>query len=234
MVMMGTGCASRGYVRTQVDDSAGTLSAEIDSNTEAIERTGQDLQQVAAESRTADQEHAEQISSTQDGLQEAQAEIATVRRAAENAGQLAGTADERARQVAAMFADRGQLLVEDTREIYFAFSSAAIEDAHTQAFEEVTGMLRSNPNAILVLEGRTDSTGDTAFNQQLGERRVQAARNYLIMEMGLPVYRIHGFSYGEARPEYDNETLEERQKNRSVRLLVLSPDPPTTVASIPE
>jgi outer membrane protein OmpA-like peptidoglycan-associated protein len=231
---MGAGCASRGYVRTQVGDSAGTLSAAIDSNAEAIDRTSQDLQQVAEESRAADQEHEGQLAETQSGLAEAQTEIASVRTTAEDARQLAGTVDERAEEIAAMFADRGELFVQDTREIYFGFASAAIEDTHAEALQEVTDMLQSNPNAILVLEGRTDSTGDPAFNQQLGERRVEAARNYLILEMGLPIYRVHGFSYGEARPEYDNEIPDERQKNRSVRLLVLGPDPQTTVASIPE
>lgn len=234
MVLLGAGCASRGYVRTQVGDSSETLSAAIDSNTEAIERTGQDLQEIAGESRAADERLESQIAETEAGLVEAEAEIAAVRTTAEGARQLAGAADQRAGQVAAMFADRGRLFVEDTREIYFGFASAAIEDTHAEALQEVTSMLESNPNAILVLEGRTDSTGDETFNQQLGERRVEAARDYLILEMGLPVYRVHGFSYGEARPEYDNEIPEERQKNRSVRLLVLSPDPPTAVASNPE
>jgi len=99
----------------------------------------------------------------------------------------------------------------------------------------VSELLRSDPDAILVLEGRTDATGDPAFNERLGKARVDAARTYLVMEMGVPIYRIHGFSYGEARPEYDNEIKEERQKNRSVKLLVLTPSTESAIASsLPE
>jgi OmpA-OmpF porin, OOP family len=99
----------------------------------------------------------------------------------------------------------------------------------------VSDRLKQDPDAILVLEGRTDSTGDPLYNEQLGQRRVDAAKNYLVLEMGVPVYRIHGFSYGEARPEYDNEVPDDRQKNRSVKLLILTPNSPaTTVAALPE
>jgi outer membrane protein OmpA-like peptidoglycan-associated protein len=164
----------------------------------------------------------------------AEAGIAEVRAVAESAGRQADSADDRTLTLARMFADRSRYVVEDSREIYFTFASSAIAPEHSEALQAVSDMLDSNPDAILVLEGRTDATGDPAFNEQLGQKRADATRNYLVMEMGVPIYKVHSFSFGEARPDYDNGVVEERQKNRSVKLLILGPDPQTAVASLPE
>ena len=234
MLVAGSGCASRGYVRTQVGESAETLSASISDNREAIERTGQDLATLETETVQANQQQDEQLAQTQSMVESAQAEIAEVRTIAQGAERLAGGADERAVTLARMFEDRSRFEIADSREVYFGFASAAIDSAHGEDFESVSQMLESDPDAILVLEGRTDSTGDPAYNERLGQERIEAARNYLVLELGVPVYRIYGFSFGEARPDYDNEVLEERQKNRSVRMLVLSPASGTSVAALPE
>lgn len=238
LLIGGTGCASRGYVRTQVGESANALSARIDDNREGIERTQQDLARVETVSEEATETNLtqdRQIRETQAQIQTAQSAIASVRTVAETAGRVAGSADDRSTMLVRMFEDRGRLGIGESHEIYFAFGSATIDDTHAVALEAVRDHLKQDPDAILVLEGRTDSTGDPLFNEQLGQKRVDATKNYLVLEMGVPVYRIHGFSYGEARPEYDNEVPDERQKNRSVKLLILTPNSPaTTVAALPE
>lgn len=238
LLIAGTGCASRGYVRTQVGESADALSARIDDNREGIERTEQDVARLETASDEATETNVtqdQQIRETQTQVQTAQSEIASVRTVAETAGRVAENADDRSTTLARMFEDRGRLEIGESREIYFAFGSATIEDEDAEALQAVTDHMKQDPDAILVLEGRTDSTGDAAYNDQLGQKRVDATKNYLVLEMGVPVYRIHGFSYGEARPEYDNEVPEERQKNRSVKLLVLTPNSPaTTAAALPE
>jgi outer membrane protein OmpA-like peptidoglycan-associated protein len=234
VLFLGSGCASRGFVRNEVGVSSESLSASIDENREGIDRTQQDLAALETATREADAEQAAETARVENLVATASEEVEEVRQIAVEAGGTAGSADERSLTLARMFRDRGLFSIEESREIFFGFASAAIDSDHSATLEEVSGMLRSDPDAILVLEGRTDATGDPAFNERLGRERVEAARTYLVMEMGVPVYRIHGFSYGEARPEYDNEVAEERQKNRSVRLLVLSPTPDTSVASLPE
>src|SRR5690606_16097416 len=103
------------------------------------------------------------------------------------------------------------------------FDSAALDDAGIEVLAQVEQRLGEDPNAVVVLEGRTDSVGEEDYNVRLGERRVEAVRRYLAVELGVPVYRIHGISYGEAAPLADNANLEERARNRSVSVVILAP-----------
>ena len=88
-----------------------------------------------------------------------------------------------------------------------------------------------NPNAIVVLEGRTDSTGDSEYNIRLGERRVEAVRRYLTVDKEIPVYRIHEVSFGAAKPIASNDSRDGREKNRAVTVSVLLPTADGSVAS---
>jgi outer membrane protein OmpA-like peptidoglycan-associated protein len=234
LLVTSSGCASRGYVRNQVNETSETLQARIADNTEDIERTQQGLASLEVETS----QQSEEIIRTQGMIEAARtemiAEVDEVRTMTVNAGTLAGAADERSRDVARMLADRSRLQITDTWEIYFPFSNSTIQPEHAEALQAAGEKLRSDPDTILVLEGRTDSTGDTEFNRTLGQARVDAAKGYLVLELGVPVHRIHGFSYGEARPDYDNEILDERQKNRSVKLVVLGPGRDTVAAALPE
>ena len=88
-----------------------------------------------------------------------------------------------------------------------------------------------NPNAIVVLEGRTDSTGNSEYNVRLGERRVDVVRQYLAVEKAVPVYRIHEISFGSAKPIASNDSRDGREKNRAVTISVLLPVVDGAVAS---
>ncbi len=56
------------------------------------------------------------------------------------------------------------------------------------------------PNTILVIEGHADERGTRDYNLALGERRANAARQYLI-SLGVPSNRIQTVSYGKERPQ---------------------------------
>jgi outer membrane protein OmpA-like peptidoglycan-associated protein len=84
-----------------------------------------------------------------------------------------------------------------------------------------------NNDALIVLAGRTDSTGDDAYNVRLGERRVEAVRRYLAVDKGVPVYKIHEISFGAAQPIVPNDSRENREKNRAVSIQVLTPNQAT-------
>jgi outer membrane protein OmpA-like peptidoglycan-associated protein len=85
-----------------------------------------------------------------------------------------------------------------------------------------------NPDAIVVLEGRTDSRGDKDYNVKLGERRIEAVRRYLAVEKSVPVYKIHEISLGADKPIAPNDSRDGREKNRAVTMTILVP--PTMTA----
>jgi outer membrane protein OmpA-like peptidoglycan-associated protein len=109
------------------------------------------------------------------------------------------------------------------KSIEFGFDSASLPKDQNPALDEVADLIMRNPDAIVVLEGRTDATGNAEYNIRLGERRVEAVKRYLAVTKEVPVYRIEEISFGAERPVAPNDSRDGRQKNRSVTLMVLVP-----------
>lgn len=60
--------------------------------------------------------------------------------------------------------------------------------------------LAGNPNARITIEGHADERGTRDYNLALGERRANAAKNYLA-SLGVSPSRMTTVSYGKERPE---------------------------------
>lgn len=54
-------------------------------------------------------------------------------------------------------------------------------------------------NVAFTIEGHADERGTREYNLALGERRANAAKNYLV-SLGIPAERIRTVSYGKERP----------------------------------
>lgn len=55
------------------------------------------------------------------------------------------------------------------------------------------------PDLTFTIEGHADERGTREYNLALGERRANAAKNYLV-SVGIPASRIRTLSYGKERP----------------------------------
>ncbi len=108
--------------------------------------------------------------------------------------------------------------------IPFRFGSATIEEDQKPVLNQIAEAMRGNTDAVLVLEGRTDATGDPLYNIRLGERRLDSVLRYLVVDREVPMHRVHKMSFGEDRPVASNDTTEGRAQNRSVVLRVLVPN----------
>lgn len=86
--------------------------------------------------------------------------------------------------------------------------------------ELVEKLIKDNKNVFIEIQGHTDSSGDEAYNMQLGLKRAESVRLYLAQK-GVPLHRISTISFGETKPVEDNSTVEGRRMNRRVVILVL-------------
>ena len=121
------------------------------------------------------------------------------------------------------FQNRNAFNVSDEKAVQFKFNSATLDKQYMDALDEIANTLTQNANAIVVLEGRTDSVGDKDYNVKLGERRIEAVRRYLVVEKNVPVYKIHEISFGAEKPVAENKTKDGREKNRAVTMTVMVP-----------
>ncbi len=81
---------------------------------------------------------------------------------------------------------------------------------------------RSHGNAMITVEGFTDPPGTTEYNKRLGQRRAEAARDYLVNTAGLHPAQVQAVSYGEAdnRQVRPGATGKAGRDNRRIALVV--------------
>jgi outer membrane protein OmpA-like peptidoglycan-associated protein len=75
---------------------------------------------------------------------------------------------------------------------------------------------------VVAVVGFADTTGNTARNRSLSERRANAVIGYLVMKHNLPLQRlVQPFGYGDSKPVAANNTAEGRAQNRRVEIKLL-------------
>jgi len=87
----------------------------------------------------------------------------------------------------------------DLQPVFFDYDSDAIRDDARGILDANARFLRDHADARAVIEGHCDERGTAEYNQALGERRAQAARDYLV-RAGIPQARLRTISYGKERP----------------------------------
>jgi OmpA-OmpF porin, OOP family len=139
-----------------------------------------------------------------------------------------GTAQGFAEQTAATEALRGrvgdidQYNIKGTTNVYFDTGKHALSDQAQAELCAAASQAGSMDNALLLVVGYTDSTGDYEFNQELSERRATRVVNYLQQQCGWKPFRmLTPTGMAEADPAADNMTEEGKAQNRRVAVNIL-------------
>jgi len=83
--------------------------------------------------------------------------------------------------------------------IYFDTDRYNIDSADIAALQTQAQWLSRYPNKRATVEGHADERGTRDYNLALGERRANAAKNYLVT-LGVDPSRLTTVSYGKERP----------------------------------
>jgi outer membrane protein OmpA-like peptidoglycan-associated protein len=117
--------------------------------------------------------------------------------------------------------------------VHFEFNKSAVkEDAETlEILNTLVEVLKENPNITkLRVEGYTDSKGKSDYNHKLSKARAEAVAKWLAAH-GVDENRIAVHGYGEEHPVAENDTDENREKNRRTEFKIWELDgKPTGVA----
>jgi peptidoglycan-associated lipoprotein len=105
-------------------------------------------------------------------------------------------------------------------DVHFDFDRYNLRPEALAILDDAAMKLQANPDLNVMIEGHCDSIGTIEYNLALGERRANAARDYLIGR-GVAATRLRTVSYGEERPIADNGTAEGRAMNRRAHLMVI-------------
>jgi outer membrane protein OmpA-like peptidoglycan-associated protein len=105
--------------------------------------------------------------------------------------------------------------------VMFASNKAELLPSAQTKLDAVAEALKNQEDRKMVVEGHTDSQGTEASNMELGQRRAQAVRDYLV-QRGVKSEAIVASGIGQARPIGDNRSPEGRANNRRVEVVIQS------------
>ena len=104
--------------------------------------------------------------------------------------------------------------------VFFATNKSTLTTAARATLRKQATYLRKNKNLNVTVEGHADERGTREYNLALGERRANAAKDYL-MTYGISGKRISVISYGKEKPVNASSTpLAWSQNRRSVTVKV--------------
>jgi outer membrane protein OmpA-like peptidoglycan-associated protein len=194
--------------------------------------------EISLEARTAEAERAKRQAA------EAQAAAALAQQQAANAQQQAAVAQDQTRAMAERAAKLEALLVDMNAkqtergmiitigDVLFATNEANLTPNGMSTLRKLADVMAQNPERTVLVEGFTDSTGSSSYNQDLSQRRASAVASAL-GSMGVQRERIAMKAYGEAFPVAANDTASNRQLNRRVEVVLSNtnaPIPPRSAA----
>lgn len=109
----------------------------------------------------------------------------------------------------------------DLKTLYFDPESAVLSSEGRSLLIEYDAYMANNPGVELRLEGHADTneTDSREESMQLGERRADAAADFLVIR-GVARSRLEVVSYGEERPVAEGSSESEKALNRRVEILV--------------
>ncbi len=97
--------------------------------------------------------------------------------------------------------------------VFFATNESILTTASRETLRKQAAWLRENSGVTVVIEGHADERGTREYNLALGERRANAAKDYL-MTYGISSNRMSVLSYGKERPVDSGSTPLAWSKNR--------------------
>ena len=106
-----------------------------------------------------------------------------------------------------------QMFDSEVRDAYFDFDKSDIREDAQQTLNANAAFFKAHTNINFTIEGHCDERGSEEYNLGLGERRAEAAKQFLV-NLGVSADRIFTISYGKERPQCSEQTEECWQKNR--------------------
>jgi peptidoglycan-associated lipoprotein len=98
--------------------------------------------------------------------------------------------------------------------VFFAFNKPTLSRDADATLGRQAGWLKKYPNANILVAGNADERGTETYNLALGQRRANAARDYLVAQ-GISPSRIQTVSYGKDCPVAAGNDEAAYQQNRN-------------------
>ncbi len=109
----------------------------------------------------------------------------------------------------------------DFQIVYFDFDKFNIKQEFRGALENNSDLMKESMNLVIQIEGHCDERGTVEYNLSLGEKRANAAKNYLL-NLGVAESRIQVISSGKERSAMMGHNEAAWSKNRRAEFRIIS------------
>ena len=120
---------------------------------------------------------------------------------------------------------KGEALITSIQEqlldINFEFDQFVLTDTARQKLSKNSSILSKYPDVKVLIEGHCDERGTEEYNLALGERRANAAKDYLVT-LGINDSRLSTISYGEEKPLDPEHSEVAWAKNRRANFAIVT------------
>ena len=209
------GCATKKFVRTEVDQ----VNAKVASLTGSLEQVQERVRQ--AEGRITEVD-AKTVAASERAAA-AQQSASAAQQTANAANAAAAKVNARAETIGASARKLTFEVVLNEQTGNFAFGNTTLPVEAKAAIDKLVDTLKGQRSAVWIeIEGHTDNVGDKGYNERLGLTRAEMVKRYLHEQHQIPLHKMNVISFGEDKPAADNKTRAGRAQNRRVVIRVLS------------
>jgi outer membrane protein OmpA-like peptidoglycan-associated protein len=102
--------------------------------------------------------------------------------------------------------------------VNFDFDEYELTDMAKNQLDDLGMKMTDHPRSLLELVGHTDQTGSKSYNFELGIKRAESVKKYMIDQYGIALYRMFVATHGETKPVAMPDEKNANSKNRRVVL----------------
>jgi outer membrane protein OmpA-like peptidoglycan-associated protein len=192
----GTGCATKGYVRAQVQP----VNTKVDQVQDQTQKQGTQLHQTAQQ------------------VQQNQTDISATKEIASSAENRAGENGRQLGDLRKVVANLDDYKVADQSVVHFGFDKDALTPETKEELDKLAAQVGSAQRYFITIEGYTDQIGPAGYNEQLSRRRANHVIEYLVGKKDVPLQRIFTIGLGEEKLIDSGKTREARAESRRVEI----------------
>jgi len=226
-LILETGCATKKYVKQQVDP----VSGRVDELTEVTKRNENAIKDVDSRAQSG-------IQSVQTKANEVDQKATTANQKAEQATQLAQNNQTQITKIEGSVNTVNQKLGNidnykpvETASVGFKFDRADLTDEAKATLDQLAGKVKDSRGYVLEIQGFTDKSGADKYNLTLSQRRSESVIRYLAQQHQIPLFRMFILGLGESKEIEDQKTRQGRAANRRVEITLLKSGEGTEASS---
>jgi outer membrane protein OmpA-like peptidoglycan-associated protein len=222
--MLAGGCATKKYVR----NTTAPIQAKVDQVGEQTTKQGQEIQETRTTVKQVDERAQTGISAAQERASAAESKATAADRKATDAmtkaNEVGQMATEGLNSLRTVVSNLDDYRMQKGVTVPFKFDQYKLTDQAKQELDALVADVKGAKRYFIAVEGYTDRTGSTQYNDALSRRRADAVMQYMVAKHDIPVFRVHIIGLGEQKPVEEGRTRAARAKNRRVEVKLFSAD----------